>query len=187
MCRFISFWHNPNTGDIKVSDLTSHSETAEALGLADKVWREGHYLPNGTVECRVLDTDRKTSKECEARLLSKWPTFIEFWEMCIEKGGVVNRSLDLGGCTGLKSLPKNLTVKGSLGLRGCTGLKFLPENLKVNGYLDLSGCTGLKSLPKNLKVNGYLDLSDCPALKSLPENLNVNKSLDLPNHLKETG
>jgi len=137
MCRFISFWHNPDTGDIKVQDLTGHSETAEALGLADKVWREGHYLPDGTVECRVLDTDRKTSKECEDRILSKWPTFIEFWKMCIEKGGVVSGHLDLSDCPGLKSLPENLKVNGPLDLEGCTGLKALPENLKVNRPLYL--------------------------------------------------
>lgn len=32
---------------------------------------------------------------------------------------------------------------GSLYLRGCTGLTSLPENLTVGGWLYLSGCTGL--------------------------------------------
>ena len=207
MYRFISFWHNPDTGDIKVSDLTSHSRTAEALGLDDKVWREGHYLPNGSVKCRVLDTDRKTSKECEDRLLSKWPTFIEFWEMCIEKGGEVNRTIDLrdcpglrvlpenlkvngslylSGCPGLRALPENLTVKGTLYLNDCPALKSLPENLKAGKTLYLRNCPALKSLPENLKVGAFLDLRGCMALKSLPENLKVGRHLILPNHLKET-
>ena len=33
---------------------------------------------------------------------------------------------------------------GFLALRGCTGLTSLPENLTVGGFLDLRGCTGLK-------------------------------------------
>ena len=88
-------------------------------------------------------------------------------------------SLDLIGCTGLKSLPSNLKVPESLNLSGCTGLKSLPSDLKVGGYLDLNGCTGLKSLPSDLKVGGYLYLHGCTGLKSLPSNLKVAGYLNL--------
>ena len=77
-----------------------------------------------------------------------------------DKGG----SLYLGGCTGLTSLPDNLTVGGSLDLRGCTGLTSLPDNLTVGGSLYLGGCTGLTSLPDNLTVGGSLDLRGCTGL-----------------------
>ena len=66
-------------------------------------------------------------------------------------------SLDLDGCTGITSLPDNLTVGGYLDLRG-TGITSLPDNLTVGGSLDLDGCTGITSLPDNLTVGGYLDL-----------------------------
>jgi hypothetical protein len=42
---------------------------------------------------------------------------------------------------------ENLNVGGSLDLGGCTGLTSLPENLNVGGSLYLGGCTGLTSLP----------------------------------------
>ena len=42
-------------------------------------------------------------------------------------------NLDLCDCTGLTSLPNNLSVPGNLDLRGCTGLTSLPDNLSV-GY-----------------------------------------------------
>ena len=93
-------------------------------------------------------------------------------------------SLNLYGCTGLKSLPSDLKVCRYLDLSGCTGLKSLPSNLKVGGSLNLTGCTGLKSLPSNLKVDGHLDLSGCTGLKSLPSDLEVGRYLYLPEHLK---
>ncbi len=89
--------------------------------------------------------------------------------------------LELRGCAGRKSIPAGLKVN-SLYLRGCTGLKSIPAGLKVNS-LDLRGCTGLKSIPAGLKVN-YLDLRDCTGLKSIPAGLKVNY-LDLPSHLKK--
>ena len=60
------------------------------------------------------------------------------------------------GCTGITSLPDNLTVGDSLYLRG-TGITSLPDNLTVGGYLDLRG-TGITSLPDNLTVGGSLYL-----------------------------
>ena len=70
--------------------------------------------------------------------------------------GIKNGNLDLR-CTGITSLPDNLTVGGSLDLR-CTGITSLPDNLTVGGSLYLSG-TGITSLPDNLTVGGWLDLS----------------------------
>ena len=54
-----------------------------------------------------------------------------------------NGFLNLCGCTGLTSLPDNLTVGSSLYLEGCTGLTSLPDNLTVGYSLYLEGCTGL--------------------------------------------
>ncbi|WP_285772749.1 hypothetical protein, partial [Pectobacterium carotovorum] len=43
-------------------------------------------------------------------------------------------------------------------ISGCTGLTSLPENLSVGEWLDISGCTGLTSLPENLSCRSlYLD------------------------------
>jgi len=36
MCQFISFFHNPETGEIKVKDLESHGNTESMLGLNTK-------------------------------------------------------------------------------------------------------------------------------------------------------
>ena len=106
--------------------------------------------------------------------------------------------LDLDGCTGITSLPDNLTVGGYLDLDGCTGITSLPDNLTVGGYLDLDGTgitslpdnltvggslylrdTGITSLPDNLIVGGYLDLDGCTGITSLPDNLTVGGYLDL--------
>ena len=57
--------------------------------------------------------------------------------------------LNLCGCTGLTSLPDNLTVGRSLDLTGCTGLTSLPDSLTVGGYLNLTGCTGLTGSRKS--------------------------------------
>ena len=56
-------------------------------------------------------------------------------------------SLDLEDCTGVTSLPDNLTVGGWLDLRG-TSITSLPDNLTVGGYLDLEGCTGITDTSK---------------------------------------
>ena len=89
--------------------------------------------------------------------------------------GIKNGNLDLR-CTGITSLPDNLTVGGSLDLSG-TGITSLPDNLTVGGSLDLR-CTGITSLPDNLTVGGWLDLSGT-GITSLPDNLTVGGKLDL--------
>ena len=87
-------------------------------------------------------------------------------------------NLDLEGCTGITSLPDNLTVGGYLDLEGCTGITSLPDNLTVGGNLYLEGCTGITSLPDNLTVGGYLYLRGT-GITSLPDNLTVGGNLDL--------
>ena len=116
MCKMASFWHRPDNGDIAVYDLTSHSNTQKKLELNENLWREGHYLPTGEVECRVVESDRKTQDECNERLKSKYPTFIDFlkWAFTQEIGG----GLDLSGCE-LKGITLPQTVGGGLHLRGC--------------------------------------------------------------------
>lgn len=42
-----------------------------------------------------------------------------------------------------------LNFSGSLDLQGCTGLTSLPDNLTVGGSLDLQGCTGLTKVIHN--------------------------------------
>ena len=94
-------------------------------------------------------------------------------EMMNSNGG----SLDLEGCTGITTLPDNLTVGGYLDLRG-TGITTLPDNLTVGGSLDLRG-TGITTLPDNLTVGGSLYLEGCTGITTLPDNLTVGGSLDL--------
>ena len=98
MCRLASFFHNPSTGDLAVYDITSHSETEKKLNLNLKIWWEGHYLPHGEVECRVTDEDRITQKECNERLKRQYPTFVKFFNWCIENKAIIGGGLDLRGC-----------------------------------------------------------------------------------------
>jgi len=104
-------------------------------------------------------TDNMTEKA--ERVL--WQVYRARWD-----GNKYSGDLILRDCTGLTSLPENLTC-GDLDLRYCTGLTALPENLTC-GDLELYGCTGLTALPENLTC-GDLDLSGCTGLTALPENL----------------
>ncbi|MEI7370045.1 hypothetical protein, partial [Pectobacterium brasiliense] len=70
----------------------------------------------------------------------------------------------------------SITIPGRLDLE-CSGISSLPENLSVGEWLDISGCTGLTSLPENLSVGEWLDISGCTGLTSLPENLSVGGGL----------
>ena len=114
MCRFISFHHNPISGDVVVSDLESHSDTEEKLKLNLNVWREGHYLPNGEVELRLCDNDRVDTDEYKSSFLKKYPTFASFFKFA------------------LRETNQEKKYKGSLDVRGCDlkGIK-LPENVEI--------------------------------------------------------
>ena len=91
----------------------------------------------------------------------------------------IKGNFDLSGCTGLTSLPKDLSVSGNLNLSGCTGLTSLPENLNVDGDLNLSRCTGLRSMPEKLNIYGDLNLSRCTSLTYLSEKLRILGHLNL--------
>ena len=135
MCEFISFLHRPDNGDIFIYNLTSHSNTEEKV-KEKNLWREGHYLPDGTVECRVQDSDRISKEECNERLRSRFPTFIDFANYCFSKKPTGIKWLDLSSLTsaqGLK-LPNGIKWLDLRSLTSAQGLK-LPNGIK---WLDLS-------------------------------------------------
>ena len=176
MCKMASFKFKP-TGAVALrvsGSLDSHHNIPGDDGSKPNDWREGHYLHDGTIECRVLDVDELTGNECADKIRKQWPTFTEFFAWAIEEandGLTVGGSLDLYGCTGLTALPDGLTVSGYLYLGGCTGLTALPDGLTVGGSLYLDGCAGLTALPDGLTVGGYLDLYGCTGLTALPDGL----------------
>ena len=116
MCQFASFWHRPDNGDLAVFDLESHSNTQEKLKLNENLWREGHYLVNGTIECRVEDRDRQTQEECNNRLLNRFSTFSQFFNWAIRKS------------------KQQKKYSGSLYLRGCD-LKGITLPESIGGYI----------------------------------------------------
>ena len=124
MCKQISFWHRPDNGDLAVKILDHHDATRQALNLNEALWREGHYLPDGTIEARVTADDRADAEQCGARIKSRWPTFSEFFSWCLLQPGVLDKD---GGYPGDLYL-RNLTALPK-------GFKF-PE--KIGGGLDLS-------------------------------------------------
>ena len=148
-----SFWHNPINGDIAVYDLTSHSSTQKHLKLNERVWREGHYLPSGEIECRLCDCDRIEPHEANERLRNRFPTFKEFLQWALTQN--ISGTLDLRGCD-LTDITLPSTVGDTLYLSGCdlTGIT-LPST--VGGWIDLRGCdlTGV-TLPST--VSGSLCL-----------------------------
>jgi len=99
MCRTVSFFINARTSEVKVWDLSSHENTAKHHGIRDadrpsESWREGHYLPDGTIECRPMATDPYKKQEYEASVCAKWPTFIQFLNWALKNCDPL-QSLDL--------------------------------------------------------------------------------------------
>jgi hypothetical protein len=78
MCRYISFFYSPGSDpiNVQVACLYSHGETEEWLGLDPADSYEGHYLPDGIVECRLPEGCRSSISEQAVR--DRWPTFAEF-------------------------------------------------------------------------------------------------------------
>ena len=140
MCKFISFFHRPDNGDIAVFNLESHSDTQAKLELNEKLWREGHYLPSGQIVCRVAPTDKITEQECNERLKNHYPLFVEFFNWAMGET-----------C-------KNGIYVGSLDLRSLTSAAGLKLPNEIGGYLDLSSLTSAAGLKLPAKC-GYLDLS----------------------------
>lgn len=119
MCRFISFFHNPITGDVAVSDLNSHGETQKVLNLGNQ-WREGHYLPDESFELRLSGEDRVSQDACNERFKNRFPSFATFfnWAICsVCKDGVFDSSLDLSSLTSAAGLKLPNEISGSLDLR----------------------------------------------------------------------
>jgi hypothetical protein len=156
MCRLASFFHNPATGDVVVGVLDHHQATAEKLKLDQRIWREGHYLPDGTIEARVQDNDRATQDECGERIRNRWPTFAAFlsWALReISQNDVYPNSLYLRGLTSAKDLVLPKTVNGWLYLSGLTSAKDLVLPKTVNGGLYLSGLTSAERASLKMPQN----------------------------------
>lgn len=192
MCETASFWHNPVTGDIRVWNLSGHADTSNHFGLSAKYWREGHYLPDGTIECRVLDTDPVPETACNERLRQRFPTFWDFLQWALEQP--LRSSLDLNYCTLPAWFRFPEYYAWSINLNRCTlqeGLK-LPRSTK--GSLHLIGC----NLPDGLRLPefvGYLlEIRNCipPASIRLPdfvddwldfEGSTIPANMQLPKHV----
>ena len=134
MCQFISFYHNPATGEVRVHDLNSHAETEQRLKLDLKVWREGHYLPGGKIDARVAPEDHVTSEQCAERIRGRWLRFAEFFNWCIVETNqtkLFGGGLDLRGCD-LKGVKLPEKIGGGLNLRGC---KNVPDKLPTKNVI----------------------------------------------------
>src|SRR4030043_337101 len=168
MCQFISFHHKPTTGDIAVAVLASHSDTEQRLKLNLALWREGHYTPNGEAELRFTDDDRVNKAEYKQSFLNRFPTFVSFFNWCMEQtnqkekydGQLYLSGLYLSGLTSAKDLVLPKTVGGGLYLSGLTSAKDLVLPKTGGGGLYLSGLTSAKGLVLPKTVGGGLYLSD---------------------------
>jgi hypothetical protein len=157
-----SFFHNPISGEILVYDLNSHSETEKHLKLNPcGPFREGHYLPNGTVECRVVEGEDGVSQEtCNKLLKSRFPTFLSFFRWAVANGGKVGENLDLSELKeideeGLK-IPESVTHLWLNSLKSYEGLK-IPKGVTSLSLNSLKSAEGLE-IPKgvtSLSLNSF--------------------------------
>ena len=120
MCKFCSLFHNPLTGEIKIADLNSHGETERKLNLDPKIWREGHYTPEGKIELRFTEDDRVDKVEYETAFKNRFPTFISFLNWAFKQESYIGGSLYLRGLTSAKGLVLPKEIGGSLDLNGLT-------------------------------------------------------------------
>ena len=153
MCRFISFFHKPDTDgkpEIAIWNLNGHGETEKHLKLDNKVWQEGHYAPGGELELRYNDNFRKDKEEYTDSFKSRFPDFKSFLNWCLDGSKEINGWLDLRGCD-LKGITLPTSIGGWLDLRGCD-LKGITLPTSIGGSLDLRGCD-LKgtTIPKRFK------------------------------------
>ena len=164
MCQFASFLINGDTAEVTVYDLTSHSETQEKLGLRDDgrsgKWREGHYLPDGTIECRAIAGDEFTADQLVSSVKSAWPTFLRFLAWAVrEKSAIISDNISLNGLTSAKDLVLPEKIDGSLSLDGLTSAKDLVLPEKIGMSLFLNGLTTAKDLVLPKKIGGSLYLA----------------------------
>ena len=121
MCKMASFLYKvtENGLDLKVGVLDSHSETEKIVN--DKTFREGHYFPDGTIECRCIPEDRWSKNDAEEMVRARWHSFARFFSWAIKSDGYVGcENFDLRGLTSAKDLVLPKTVGGGLYLRGLT-------------------------------------------------------------------
>jgi hypothetical protein len=136
MGQFISFLHRPDNGDIAVWDLNSHSDTQKKLNLHEPLWCEGHYTPNGEIECRTTDRNATTSEECVDRIKNRFPSFANFLSWCFTQDIAKIEWLDLSSLTSAEglTLPQGIKTLYLSSLTSADGLT-LPQGIKT---LDLS-------------------------------------------------
>ena len=142
MCRLASFLFQPRTMEVRVADLNSHERTHDILGLRDdgspSAWREGHYLPDGTVSCAVLDQDPVMAEQAASVITARWPTFERFFAWACLTATHINAS----GCTSLTSI--EAPVATWLYASGCTALTSIEAPAAQT--LDVRGCAGLTDI-----------------------------------------
>ena len=175
MCQVMSFIIHPATQRIRVHDVSGHAETYAHFRLKDtnrpNCYREGHYLPDGTVEVRTIDTDKHTGKELADYIKSKWPTFVKFWNAHAPRK--ISGDLNLHSLQGAEHLRLPESVGGGLDLGSLQSAEHLKLPESIGGWLylgSLKSAKGLK-LPESIGGNLYLD-----SLKSA-EHLNLPKSI----------
>ena len=155
MCKMASFLYKvtENGLDLKVGVLDSHSETEKIVN--DKTFREGHYFPDGTIECRRIPEDRWSKNDAEEMVRARWPSFARFFSWAIKSDGYVGcENFDLRGLTSAKDLVLPKTVGGWLYLSGLTSAKDLVLPKTVGGGLYLSGLTSEERRSVMKTMNG---------------------------------
>jgi hypothetical protein len=171
-----SFFHNPMTGEILIYDLNSHSNTEKHLKLNPKgPFREGHYLPSGKVECRVVEGEDLVSQEtCNKLLKSRFPTFLSFFRWAVANGGkIIDGKLNLNGLKEIDKegleIPESVTDLSLNSLKSAEGLEI------TKGVTDL-WLDSLKSA-KGLKIPEGVEYLYLNSLKSA-EGLKIHKGVE---------
>ena len=141
MCKLASFlWHDGAVIEVAVADLQAHSDTQRITGKTEAMgWFEGHYTPEGELECRKPGG---RAKDAEAVLLQRWPRFVDFFSWAIKQEGVtIGGGLSLNGLTSAQGLVLPKTIGGWLYLNGLTSAQGLVLPKTIGGGLSLNGLT----------------------------------------------
>ena len=167
MCKFISFFHHPLTGEILVSDLCSHGNTEAALNIDPSgPYREGHYLPDEEIECRVVADDGVSSDTCNKLLKSRFPNFIDFYTWCVKQDGVTSTSIDLSSLT---ELPEGLRLPAGAETIDLSSLTAIPEGVKFPDGVKTLYLNSLTELPEGLRLPDGVEWIYLSSLTELPE------------------
>jgi len=182
MCQVMSFIIHPATQRIRVHDVSGHAETYAHFRLKDtnrpNCYREGHYLPDGTVEVRTIDTDKHTGKELADYIKSKWPTFVKFWNAHAPRK--ISGDLNLHSLQGAEHLRLPESIGGDLYLHSLQGAEHLRLPESVGGGLDLGSLQSAEHLKLPESIGGWLYLGSLKSAKGLklPESIGGNLYLD---------